>query len=269
MDKSTGVCAIEDCERPVRRRDLCKTHYERFLRTGVRGGPIQEHMKQPDECLVHGCGGKAVNRGWCSKHYQRASRHGNPTGEYTPEYTKTCTFPGCDNPRRYKDMCMGHYAQILRGHKIGPLRALTDATIRDGEGRKKCRRCSEWLPESQFSVNMARPDSLGAYCKPCERDKGLIIKFGIGQAQFDAMLEDQDGGCAICGATSSSGGRGLVVDHDHSCCPSDLKTCGNCIRGILCVDCNAGLGMFADLPERMDRAAEYVRSNARVAQATG
>ena len=68
----------------------------------------------------------------------------------------------------------------------------------------------------------------------------------------------QKDSCAICGAKEQPPPqKRLSVDHDHSCCPGD-KVCGKCIRGLLCSSCNLGLGMFADDPERLRTAADYV-----------
>ena len=44
------------------------------------------------------------------------------------------------------------------------------------------------------------------------------------------------GGCECCGATEHKG-RGWTIDHDHRCCPPG-KSCGKCIRGVLCHPCN-------------------------------
>jgi hypothetical protein len=50
----------------------------------------------------------------------------------------------------------------------------------------------------------------------------------------------------------------FTIDHDHSCCDS-VKTCGRCVRGILCVNCNAGLGNFDDNADLLVLAIEYLR----------
>jgi hypothetical protein len=74
------------------------------------------------------------------------------------------------------------------------------------------------------------------------RAYGLRKKYGITEDQFSAILEAQGGTCAICWAREP-GGRNWCVDHDHSCCPGK-QTCGKCIRGLLCVNCNGKLGWY-------------------------
>lgn len=82
------------------------------------------------------------------------------------------------------------------------------------------------------------------------RDSRMRKQFGIGAAEFDAMVKRQGGGCAICGTTvGDSVGRRLAVDHCHDT---------GRIRGILCSRCNRGLGYFGDDRALIQRAADYL-----------
>jgi hypothetical protein len=75
--------------------------------------------------------------------------------------------------------------------------------------------------------------------------------YGLSRERFDALLEFQGGGCAICGAAEAGYGRRWHIDHDHGCCPGE-RACGQCVRGILCLTCNArGLPWYEGLPEHM------------------
>jgi hypothetical protein len=60
------------------------------------------------------------------------------------------------------------------------------------------------------------------------------------------VIARQKGVCAICGDNRSK--RALVVDHDHST---------GKFRGLLCHNCNVGLGQFEDDSERLRKAADY------------
>jgi len=79
-------------------------------------------------------------------------------------------------------------------------------------------------------------------------------KHGMTVAEFRERVENQKGCCAICGRPCER----LAVDHDHACCPDRNKSCGKCIRGLLCTNCNTGLGMFADDPVRLRAAILYL-----------
>jgi hypothetical protein len=84
-----------------------------------------------------------------------------------------------------------------------------------------------------------------------ERLRGYLYahKYGITVDDYDALFASQAGRCAIC-STDSPGGRGRFhVDHDHAT--------GE-VRGLLCTNCNAGLGQFKDDPDRLGAAIRYL-----------
>ncbi len=97
------------------------------------------------------------------------------------------------------------------------------------------------------------------------RKANLKAKFGITIEQYEQMLTRQSGMCAVCGDTDPGGrwGTNFAVDHDHGCCQGQ-KTCGKCIRGLICSPCNVGLGAFRDDPDRLVAAAAYVLSTRSV-----
>lgn len=155
---------------------------------------------------------------------------------------------------------------------------------------RECPRCRETKGSADFGKNRSRPDGLSFYCKACSREKRVEAmaanpslreknrkrladlykdqerylnyryrsRFGITLDQYEAMLDSQGGGCAICGSRPQEGEPRLAVDHDHDCCPASKKSCGKCVRGLLCGRCNRGIGYFDDRPETLERAATYV-----------
>lgn len=76
-------------------------------------------------------------------------------------------------------------------------------------------------------------------------------KYGITQEQFDSLLAAQENKCAIC-VSELEATKGTHVDHDHET---------GKVRGILCQNCNRGLGMFKDSSELMSRAILYIRTS--------
>jgi hypothetical protein len=82
-----------------------------------------------------------------------------------------------------------------------------------------------------------------------ERAGHLKRKFGISLEDYDRLLAEQHGGCAICGDPPEPGTH-LHVDHDHE----DGR-----VRGLLCVRCNNGLGQFKEDDALIDEAAAYAR----------
>jgi hypothetical protein len=76
--------------------------------------------------------------------------------------------------------------------------------------------------------------------------------YGMTLEEYTDLLARQGLGCAICGAPENADGRSLHVDHDH-------KT--GRVRGILCADCNFGLGKFKDDPELLQAAIDYLATH--------
>lgn len=96
-----------------------------------------------------------------------------------------------------------------------------------------------------------------------ERNKGTdrfrlyhIKAHGLSRADYLALLHDQRGGCAICGFKPKNI-FGLQVDHDHSCCPGTYG-CEDCVRGLLCLTCNAAIGMLKEDPRLLVTAIQYL-----------
>jgi hypothetical protein len=83
--------------------------------------------------------------------------------------------------------------------------------------------------------------------------KASITRYGITVEVYEAMAKSQDYRCLICGAhienMKGRNGNRLNIDHDHQT--------GE-IRGLLCPQCNAGLGCFKDSKELLIRALEYM-----------
>ena len=77
----------------------------------------------------------------------------------------------------------------------------------------------------------------------------LLRKYGLSYNDWLIMWESQEGKCAICGE-SFKNPASTCVDHDHN---TDE------IRGLLCTQCNAGIGLLHDSPEMLIKAAEYLR----------
>lgn len=61
--------------------------------------------------------------------------------------------------------------------------------------------------------------------------------------------------CDICGSSPEK----LAIDHDHACCPESSQSCGNCIRGVLCLKCNSILGMVNEETGHLEAMILYLR----------
>jgi hypothetical protein len=76
------------------------------------------------------------------------------------------------------------------------------------------------------------------------RDKSLYASHSIVEAQYNWLLARQGYRCALCTSTSARKDRPwLSVDHDHDCCPVG-RSCGRCVRGLLCSRCNTWISVL-------------------------
>lgn len=96
---------------------------------------------------------------------------------------------------------------------------------------------------------------------PIVMRKYNLARYGLTPERFDQIMTEQGDRCASCGTDSPP--TGWHIDHDHSCCPGG-RSCGRCVRGILCSPCNTGLGHFGDDPDRLLAAAAYLLQRADV-----
>lgn len=148
---------------------------------------------------------------------------------------------------------------------------------------KQCSRCKEIKPRTEFYKNGKTPDGLRSHCKECnrklnkdyyERNKEKEIErgrkwakenpeskkkiyrrqnlkrnYGITLEEYEDLLRQQGGRCAICKSADPVHTTNFAVDHCHDT---------GVVRGLLCMNCNQGLGKFKDSKEILSRAIEYL-----------
>jgi RNase P subunit RPR2 len=142
-----------------------------------------------------------------------------------------------------------------------------DKPRRPRKGRKEyvppvekfCKGCDQTWPASCFDIRYERGNgnSLRARCKKCNakahdswreknpgasRSRNLKSKYGISIDDYMKILDNQGGGCALCGSLNSKWATSswLHLDHNH-------KT-GE-VRGLLCHTCNIIVGGIENTPE--------------------
>lgn len=270
-----GQDGNERCDRLAEGREtlLCSPHDRQHKKNDGTLKPIRR-INTPDSlCVGPGadgsqCGRPVVNKTnqLCGGHYAQHNRKAPLTplkltrkrGEVT-----RCAFPTC----RYPDapdaegLCRHHWRQKRNGQELLPLKGTPNrgkaVLIRDEAGNKFCYACGHWKPEADFSNYSSSSDGLNHRCRRCHDSAQKKARYGITLEQFEELLAFQGGKCAICPVTVLEDGRRLSIDHDHNCCPGTVS-CGNCIRGILCPNCNRGLGLFQEDVDLLKKAAAYL-----------
>jgi hypothetical protein len=120
---------------------------------------------------------------------------------------------------------------------------------------KKCIRCKNEKPFSEFYNKAVGKNGKHEYCKKCSylinRKNELKRVYGISLDEYNAMFANQKGCCAICMRHQSECSRTLAVDHCHST---------GKIRKLLCHNCNNGIGNFKEDLNILKKAISYIQS---------
>ncbi len=146
-------------------------------------------------------------------------------------------------------------------------------TYTDKNGYKHCRTCArERMRESRprgpgrGSKNKAKTHCpQGHSCRQCYLFRHRILnvtKHGITPEQKSIWLEKNDFRCEICGLDFLDTKEKICIDHDHRCCPGNFS-CGDCIRGMLCLACNRLLGDAKDNIPTLASAILYLDRNTK------
>jgi hypothetical protein len=133
---------------------------------------------------------------------------------------------------------------------------------------KKCAKCKVTKPFSEFYKHKSTKDKLHCWCKDCtklyatnrkkekaervksvERNRRLKEQYGITLKDYNEMLAQQNDCCGICGKHKSESKCCLAVDHDHAT--------GH-VRGLLCSNCNLGIGYLKDDLDILRNAVNYL-----------
>lgn len=255
-DCNRGACDFDSCVRAARVAGLCRGHYKQ-RRQGKPLVALLVPVPRGSVCQFDECGRTVEARGLCGGHYGQL-RRGAPLTEISARVSTDgpCAFAECGRSVAARGLCSSHYRQQREGLALKPV-VRPSPTQRDEAGRKLCNDCQTWKPESEFHLNASATDKLTRWCKECYADNQRSKSLNITGTEYRAMLAAQGGVCAVCRRPDPSGRR-LAVDHDHRCCPERGKSCGKCIRGLLCGPCNMSIGHMNDDASILRAAADYL-----------
>ena len=217
---------------------------------------------------------KVLARGLCQPCYHRLRRSGSVQRVNVPRIGH-CRHPGCTKPIDSKGLCQRHYAQadhpakaswkLLRSRWPGEFpahwesfQAFVDEVGSRPSPAHQLRRKDRTKPWSRDNVQwlIRVPDPKGP---DYTRDASLRLKYGITSKDYERMLKAQGGRCALAPACHSKAGHHLrsgkaarfAVDHDHHT---------GIVRGLLCLNCNRGLGYLQSNSALLRKAADYLET---------
>lgn len=185
-----------------------------------------------------------------------------------PGSTPPCSKDGCDETRGHaKGLCANHYAQAY-GKRLREKKRVARqrpcvicGKVFDGiRGAVTCSlACHRQQPEVRERIRANDRRWYASLPPEATRRRRNLPKYGLTEAEYDKLLIDQGGRCAICGQEPRGGRTAsarLHVDHCH-----DTGT----VRALLCTRCNQGLGYFKDDPALLRAAADYIDRHREVA----
>jgi hypothetical protein len=109
---------------------------------------------------------------------------------------------------------------------------------------KQCNCCKEVKQVDNFYKHKTTKDRLSTYCKVCIlqqcRNAHYKKRYGITSKEADNLKKE----CELCGSTDN-----LHIDHNHET---------NEVRGVLCTNCNRGIGHLKDSPTLLLKAVKYL-----------
>lgn len=260
--KWAGVIGRRGAEKGIV-KGLCKNCYYRQKRYGSL-----EHTKVRHSCTVHGCDRLSVAHGYCMLHYQRWMKYGHLDETRPSDWGKRESHPLYQSwrwlIRKQSENLCGDWREDFwsfvkdvgeRPTEIHRLRRIDESNFYGPLN-------FEWVEANvklneESDLDYARRYMREYREKNPERFRNSDLKksHGIDANEYDKMLLDQGGVCAICGKLNTAKDhrtglpRRLAVDHCH--------ITGR-LRKLLCQHCNQGLGNFKDDPQLLRAAADYL-----------
>lgn len=192
------------------------------------GGRGRTTVRRGSRCSEPGCGRERRHIAgalYCSRH--------------DPELT-TCRQPGCDRPRRLDPGNARYCDQHTRARHGNYVE------------RAECLRCGSTFARRTRTGGESPPAlAWRDFCVQCRTASPLTIKqlsiHRVPETTARAWLIAGEAlACEICRRPFGERWSRATIDHDHRCC-GGKRSCGSCVRGILCTTCNTALAGFERL----------------------
>ena len=285
------LCSLPGCDKEVKSNSLCHNHLRRAKRGEIPAQPEWKITLNP-ECSISGCskGSHSIKSGMCHSHARYAAGDRRPAvpveDRRIPQTGLPCPIADCQGKVAHVGLCTWHWSQK---------KAKLPFTVMPVSGERECvylgcergsfyhEYCVPHRRQMQFwgryfeigdpwhglgkpAPKARPPKQIQPSCEMqgCERRstvKSIICvnhrfkarKYGLSNNEMIILF--MDAYCASCGTKDR-----LVVDHDHACCSGEVA-CGNCVRGVLCSNCNTALGFLKDDYRRANGLGDYMQSN--------
>jgi len=259
--KKVAICGFCEEEKEIKAKGLCASCYQRMKKKGT-----PEYSKIKKICYIDGCDEFVKSLGLCEKHYSRWKRHGHtdqtrPVGwgskEKHPLYNVWCYIKkyyivderwmdfwifvedvGNKPSDKHKFIVIDKEKTVYKDNYEWAI-SIVQQRENESDYDFKCRYLKHWRKNNEAKCQEFR----------------LKKYYGMTADEYEEMYDKQKGICSICGypetiQDKNGKARKLAVDHCH--------TTGK-IRGLLCTNCNKGLGHFKDSIDILKKAVEYLK----------
>lgn len=240
---NAAECVVDGCGNPIHSKGKCNKHYR------------EELQKSKPECEVQGCTDKIVAYGLCDKHRNRLKRHGHLQqtrpenwgkqkkhsmyGSWSYMKQMSATIPMDERWLDFWKFVEDVGERPTDTHRLVRI----DDALGFGEANFK------WV-EKQKDQTKAERARVWRSANPAKaKNSYLKTKYGITLEDYSMMFLEQNGCCKICGEKGLNKSGGLHVDHCHTT---------SAIRGLLCSNCNRGVGCFKDSQDLLLKAVAYL-----------
>lgn len=183
--------------------------------------------------------------------FYQAKNRADGLSFYCKACTRERTKDNTKKPPRHQSAEGMNFCQCCKTEK--PIAEFYNSTRTFTGLSKRCKACSFAEHEKWRLKNLPKVAAQGRKWRAENRDRAkdhfLKMHYGLPLGSYAKMLVEQEGKCAIC-RTETPGGKGRFhVDHDHET---------GVVRGLLCGNCNVGIGHFRHNREFLWSAIEYL-----------
>ncbi len=235
------MCSIDGCERPIFARGWCQRHYTAWKRNG---NPLAWKKPSRGGCSVEGCIAPHCAKGLCDNHYRQSKnkpRRPNRPCDWCGEQLSMDRSP----LSRYCPDCKPVAKNFAAAQRAG--KNVRKVVSRVG---RICMECQGPIdPTMHRRRRLCSEECQQANRRRYDRSVWLQRIYGITLEEYERMEREQDYRCAICRTDEKPSRGSWCVDHDHET---------GRVRGLLCFDCNSGVGHLKDDAIAWLRAARYL-----------
>ena len=264
------ICAVEDCEKTVHSTGYCQRHYRLFKKYGKPENLPKDQYQKPGP-KIDPSKPRSKAHGGRKTHCTRGHEYTDENTDYNAAGHQVCRTCRSEDevtecpqghpydeentyisPQGYRHCRTCSRERAAAGRSGGPGRGVNNSA------KTHCPRGHEYTEENTYNWKKSS-GGMVRVCKACTSVKNrriLLKKYSLTEERYAEMLEACNNQCPGCGRSFDDLARKADIDHFHDCCESG--SCGKCVRGLLCHDCNLLIGHSKDSPMTLINLAQYL-----------